>query len=268
MPIIFHEKEKEFHIYNETISYIMKVMPNGMLANLHYGHRVKDHEDFSYLMEETYRPSNVNSCPVGEGYCLQHIKQEYPAPDIGDFRNTAFMIRQENGSHVSRFEYSTHVIYNGKKQLEGLPATYVEHKKEATSIDITMYDSVTDTNMILTYTIYERLPAITRSVRFEQKGIQTVRLTKALSACVDLHGANFEMIQLSGAWGRERNVKVRKLEQGVQSISSIRGASSAEHNPFLALKRPKSDEFSGEVYGFSLIYSGNFIGEVEVSTHD
>ena len=126
MPIIFHEKSKEFHLYNDSVSSIICVMENGMLANLHYGKRVSDHEDFSYLLEDIYRPGNVFSCNEGNGLCLQHIKQEYAAPGIGDFRDTAFMILQENGSHVSRFEYSAHKIYKGKKRLEGLPATYVD----------------------------------------------------------------------------------------------------------------------------------------------
>src|SRR5699024_8858758 len=52
------------------------------------------------------------------------------------------------------------------------------------------------------------------------------------------------------------------------AISSMRGHSSHEHNPFLILKRPSADEFQGEVLGFSLIYSGNFIAQAEVDTHD
>lgn len=268
MPIVFHEKAKQFHLYNDTVSYIIKVLDNGMLGNLHYGKRVHDREDFSYIFEDKNRPSNVWSIDKGEGLGLQHIKQEYAAPGIGDFRDTAFMIMQENGSHVSRFIYSSHSIYNGKKPLPNLPATYVESKEEATSIDITLYDGVTDTELILTYTIYNDLPVITRSARFVQKGEAHIRLTKALSLCMDLPDRNYEMIQLSGAWSRERQIKTRKLEQGIQSISSIRGASSAEHNPFLALKRPNTDEFSGEVYGFSFVYSGNFLAEVEVTTHD
>jgi len=34
--------------------------------------------------------------------------------------------------------------------------------------------------------------------------------------------------------------------------------------PFVALKRPSATEEAGEVYGFSLVYSGNFLAEAEV----
>ncbi|MFQ9393477.1 MAG: glycoside hydrolase family 36 N-terminal domain-containing protein [Lachnospiraceae bacterium] len=39
----------------------------------------------------------------------------------------------------------------------------------------------------------------------------------------------------------------------------MRGHSSHQFNPFLALKRPNADEKQGEVLGFSLVYSGNFL---------
>ena len=51
-------------------------------------------------------------------------------------------------------------------------------------------------------------------------------------------------------------------------MDSRRGNSSHEQNPFVALKRPCTTEESGEVIGFSLIYSGNFRIQAEVDTHD
>lgn len=266
MPIIFHEKSKDFHIYNDYVSYVIEVMPNNMLENVYYGRKIHDREDFSYQNNDVVLPHGVLSIP--SGIALQNQRQEYPAPGIGDFRESAYMIKQENGSHITKFEYSYHTIYSGKKKLQGLPSTYVEDKSEATSIDIIMCDRVIDTELILTYTIYENMPVITRSARFEHHGQEKITLTKALSVCVDLPDMNYEMIHLAGAWARERHIKKRKLEQGVQSIGSIRGCSSAEHNPFLALKRPNTTELSGEVYGFNFVYSGNFLATVEVSNHD
>lgn len=48
----------------------------------------------------------------------------------------------------------------------------------------------------------------------------------------------------------------------------IYGCSSSNYNPFLALKRPAAAENQGEVYGFSLVYSGNFLAQTEVDTYD
>ena len=45
------------------------------------------------------------------------------------------------------------------------------------------------------------------------------------------------------------------------------GCSSHHFNPFLALKRPDTTELSGEVYGFSLVYSGNFLAQADVDPY-
>ena len=63
-------------------------------------------------------------------------------------------------------------------------------------------------------------------------------------------------------------MKIRKLEHGTQSVYSMRGCSSHHYNPFLALKRRETTEGNGEVYGFSLVYSGNFLAQADVDTYD
>lgn len=126
-----------------------------------------------------------------------------------------------------------------------------------------------DTDLILSYTIYEAYPVITRNTKFVHKGKEKIVLERVMSASVEFLDMDYEMVQLSGGWSRERYVKNRKLEMGIQSIQSLNGTCcGAEHNPFLALKRPHTTESQGEVYGFSLVYSGNYLGQVEVSTFD
>ena len=50
MSIVYHESSKIFHLYNQTISYIMMVLPNGHMGQLYYGKKIRDKEDFSYLL--------------------------------------------------------------------------------------------------------------------------------------------------------------------------------------------------------------------------
>ena len=89
-----------------------------------------------------------------------------------------------------------------------------------------------------------------------------------MSATLDLPDARWEFVQLSGAWARETHVIATPLRPGRQSVGSDRGSSSHQHNPFLALQRPTTTEENGEVYGFSLVYSGNFLAEAEVDPYD
>lgn len=269
MAIQFHEKAREFHLYNKEVSYIMEIMENGQIENLYYGKRIKDREDFSYLHEEISRPLTSVNVPEPGVLSMEYTKQEYPSYGTGDYRSPAFTVLQEDGSRISAFAYVGHNIFNGKKELKPLPATYTESDEEAQTLEIILYDDLIDTELVLSYTIYEAYPVITRNARFTQKGTEKIVLERALSMSVEFGDMDFEMVHLAGAWARERYVKTRKLEMGIQSIQNLHGTgSSAEHNPFLALKRPHTTESQGEVYGFSLVYSGNFLAQMEVTTFD
>ena len=268
MAIKYSEKSREFHLYNNEVSYIIKILDNNQLGNLYYGKRIHHKNSFSYLLEGATRSLAAYVFEGDTNFSLQHTRQEYPSYGTTDFRYPAFEIKQSNGSKITDFQFQYYNIFEGKKKLEGLPATYVENEKEAQTLEIILYDSLIETRLILSYTIYEDFPIITRNSKFIYEGNDKVTLTKAMSCSVDFPDYDYEMVHLAGAWCRERNIKSKKLEQGVQSIYSLRGASSAEHNPFIALKRPNTTEFEGEVYGFSFVYSGNFLGEVLVDTHN
>ena len=269
MAIIFHKQSKCFHLYNNEVSYIMRIMENGQLENLYYGKKIHDKEDFAYFHDEAMR-SQMSVCIPEPGLLsMQYTRQEYPSYGTGDYRSPAVTIAQENGSRIIDFKYVGHEIYSGKKEILPLPATYVEGKEEAETLEVTLHDNVMDTDLILSYTIYEAYPVITRNTKFVHKGKEKIVLERAMSASVEFLDMDYEMVQLSGGWSRERYVKNRKLEMGIQSIQSLNGTCcGAEHNPFLALKRPHTTESQGEVYGFSLVYSGNYLGQVEVSTFD
>jgi len=95
--------------------------------------------------------------------------------------------------------------------------------------------------MQLLYTMFSDYDAVARSVRFVNKGKETVALNRALSMSLDFFDSDFTMLQLDGTWARERYISERILQKGIQSVGSLRGASSAVHNPFLALKRKNYD---------------------------
>ncbi len=266
MAVIFSEEAKEFHLYNDQISYIMKVLPNGQIGNLYYGKRICHKNNYSYLLEGRHRSLAVYTREDEYFFSPQYTRMEYPGSGTGDFREPALEIVQENGSRITDFRYQTHSIYKGKQKLSGLPALYVEEEDEAETIEITLTDSLLKVDCILQYSIFRDYPVIARSVKIYNHGHEKVILDRVFSSSVDLPDAEYEMVQLSGAWARERDVISRKLNVGVQGINSRRGISSAEQNPFIALKRLDTNEFSGEAIGFSLLYSGNHMESVEVDT--
>lgn len=268
MGIIFKEETKEFHLFNPFMSYIIHILPNGHMGQLYCGKRVSTRDSYLHLFETKNRALTAYVFEDDDTFSLQHTRQEYATYGSGDILEPAFDLRKEDGSWLAHFTYQDHRIFSGKEPLAGLPATYVEEETEATSLEIRLYDAVSQTNLYLQYTIFEDRAVLTRSARFEQIGSETVRLERALSMTLDLPEADYQWLHLDGAWGRERQVTTSPLHQGTQSIYSLKGASSSEHNPFLALSRPQADEHTGEVWGFSLVYSGNFLAQVDVTPYE
>ncbi len=268
MSVFYHEKSQTFHLTNGRISYLMKVLPNGTLGQLYFGRAIRDRENFDHLLEFASRP--MSSC-VFEGnpsFSLEHCRQEYPSHGSTDFRRPAVELRQPNGSRITSFVYHSHTVAPGKPTLDGLPATYCEQDSEAETLTIRLQDELLNVSVYLNYTLFSSHPALARSARIVNEGGLELHLTHAMSLSLDLPDKEYELLHFSGAWGRERHLKVRRLEQGVQSVESLRGHSSHNHNPFVMLRRPGTDEDQGEVLGFSLVYSGNFLAQAEVDTWD
>ncbi|MDT3390947.1 MAG: alpha-galactosidase [Bacillota bacterium] len=265
--IYFRDEEKQFHLSNEKISYIFNVSTDGKLLQLYYGKALPE-KDYSYLIEMHHRPMTTYRQEHDLLYSLEHLKQEFPEYGTTDFRHPAISLRQQNGSRITDFTYLKHKITDGKPKLNQLPATYVEDNSESKTLIITLKDDLTNVELELSYTIFSDLPIITRSTRVLNKGTQTQAIENIASLSLDLPDANYDWLQLSGAWGRERAIKERALQQGIQSIESTRGISSHQHNPFVALKRKNADEHQGEVIGTAFVYSGNFLIQAEVDTWD
>ena len=115
----------------------------------------------------------------------------------------------------------------------------------------------------LIYSVFEKEDVITRSVIINNEAEQPIYLTKVMSMSMDMDNEDFEMVTLHGSWARERHIDTRPLGYGKTGVSSIRGESSHQEHPFMALKGKNSTDDSGKVYGFNFVYSGNFIAQAE-----
>ncbi|MEY8467869.1 alpha-galactosidase [Faecalibaculum rodentium] len=267
MPISFKQTSMTFHLYNRELSYIIKILPEGIPVQLYFGAALPDRDDWDYLLEFAARPMSVNYSLNRTDMSLEHLRLEYPMSLSGDMRNGAADIRQKDGSRIAEFVYESHEIRDGKPSPEPLPACYVESADEACTLDLRLWDEKIQSRLVLSYTIYENRPVICRNARIENLGSEGYILDRMMSLSLDLPDDDWEQMVLAGAWARERNIEVHPLHTGVQSIYSLRGHSSHNYNPFLCLKRRETTEQSGECFGLSLVYSGNFLAETDVNTY-
>ena len=263
MSIIVDKEKQIFHLSTPTTSYIMQVVNHRYLAHVYWGKKIKtpDMSNASLNRFIGFSPVAVNAY----GVCTpDFLCQEYPTGCGSDYRNPALSVVYADGSRTVELEYESYCVYRGKYTLEGLPATYVEQEEEADTLEIVLRDSLKNLKVILMYCAYQQLDVITRAVKVINEGTDTVVLEKVMSANVDYETSEYDMIQLPGAWGRERHMERNPLRSGIQSIESRRGASSAQMNPFFALVGKQTNEEYGEAYGYNLVYSGNFSAGVEV----
>ena len=122
--------------------------------------------------------------------------------------------------------------------------------------------------VVLCYSVFEDSDAVMRSVRVRNLSEKKIYLERVLSACLDMDNESFEQITLNGSWARERHIERQKLARGYQGVSSVRGESSHQSNPFLALVTPETTQDVGEVYAMNFVYSGNFLAQTELTQHD
>ncbi|MED1561817.1 alpha-galactosidase [Alkalihalobacillus alcalophilus ATCC 27647 = CGMCC 1.3604] len=268
MNIFVNEENKQFHLTNGKISYIFNVLKNGSLGHLYFGKSIKNRDDFShFLRTDIPTAASCHFFQDDPAYSLETVNHEYPVYGKGDFRDAAIELETKDGRIGNGYVFKDYKISHGKPKFNGLPATYA-NEKEASTITVQLVDESTHTNLYLSYTIFQHYPVITRSVALENVGTDDVYIKKIMSSSIDFPDSDYKMIHLAGTWSRERHIEAHDLRPGVQSIASIRGASSHHHNPFIALKRKTATEHENEVYGFNFVYSSNFLAQVEVDHYE
>lgn len=267
MGICFNEKSNSFKLDAKDTSYIIAIVDEEQfLGHVYFGQKLPD-DDVNYLMgleESPFVPSKNNRNRMS---FLDSFPTEYSTSGLGDFRESCLKVMTKSGITACGINYVTHKIHSGKPKLQGLPATFGE-EKECSTLEITCLDKHLNLEVIIIYTVFENLDVITRSVQVKNCSNEAIQLTKVLSACVDFDRTDMDMITLHGSWARERHINRRSITLGKQAVSSARGESSHQMNPFLAVMDKTSTEDAGEVYGFNFVYSGNFIAQAEGTQFD
>ncbi|SFC99548.1 alpha-galactosidase [Butyrivibrio sp. YAB3001] len=267
MDIRYIEKDRIFVIETDNTSYVMGIVDEeGFLGHFYYGDKIGS-EDSSYLLsiiDPQYTPSSNNR---DRSSFLDRFPFEYPGSNVGDYRNTGVEITDANGNGSISLCYESHNIYKGKKELEGLPATF-GNENDSMTLEISLVDKVVGLRAVLSYSVFEGIDAIARSVRFENISSEALFLNKAMSMMLDMEDEAYQLLTLHGSWARERMMEIRNIGYGDTFVESFRGESSHQFHPFMALVQDGDSQDNGKVYGFSFVYSGNFQAGVCKSQFD
>ena len=261
MGIIYCEKDRIFTLQTKNTTYQMQVDRYGFLLHLYYGKKTDGCMD--YLLTYYDRGFSGNPYDAGEDrtYSMDTLPQEFPCYGNGDFRSTAFAVENADGSMSCDLRYKSHKIFDGKYNLEGLPAVYAS-EEEAQTLEILMEDPVTGVKVVLLYGVLPAQDIITRSVSVKNESSGKIYLNKIESASLDFLYGDYELLTFYGRHAMERNVQRVPVVHGTQKIGSVRGTSSHQYNPMMILAEKETTEDKGNCYAMSFVYSGCFQGEV------
>lgn len=265
--ITYNKEARTFKLDTPNTTYMIGLVDEeDFVGHIYYGRKLKEN-DAQYLLrteEAPYVPSKNNRERCSFYDCFPF---EYPSDGIGDYREGCINVRTASGHAGCMLTYVSHEIMEGKPALEGLPATFGA-ADECATLKLICEDKYVGMQVELLYTVFYDTDVITRSVRVTNTGAQHFFLTKVYSACIDMDNRNFDMVSMHGSWARERHIQRKTLGYGLQNVSSIRGVSSHQDHPFLALVDKSTTQEQGEVYAMNFVYSGNFRAQAEVSQFD
>ena len=257
MAIHFDDRKNIIHLQGKNVSLCLYIHPEYGLLNLHWGARLED-GDVIYLLQ---------AVQDGASFDLYQSRLPYDEPVRGGgyYQTPAICAVNSRGDDVVRLSYVKHEIFKGKNKLDGLPMVYTESDDEATTVRIAMKDELTGLAAEISYTLMEELDVITRSVNIVNEGCEKLILTHMQSASMPMYGSDYDVINLSGGWARERYVNRTPVAHASFRVESQRGASSHEQNPFIALCEKTANEHFGQVWAMSLVYSGSFLAQCDVN---
>jgi alpha-galactosidase len=252
-----------FELELENSQYLMAISETGHLLHLYYGEKIKGGNTVDMQLDYAFEQGrstcyDVTHKPFNLGTALLEVATF----GKGDYREPSLHIELEDGSRVTDFIYDSHRIYEGKEPLEGLPATTGSNK----TLEITLIDKINDIQLLLSYSLFEGIDVIARSLKVVNGTKQKIVLDRIMSMCIDYPNDDYDLMTLDGSWIREGHIHTRPIV-GINKIDSKKGVSSADHNPSFILKEKTTTETYGKAYGFSLVYSSNFEAILEANSH-
>ena len=261
MGIVYSKADRTFTIQTKNTTYQMQVDPYGFLLHLYYGKKT-DGSCMDYLLTYYDRGFSGNPFDAGDDrtYSMDALPQEYPSYGTGDYRSTALIIENADGSTACDLRYRSHHIFNGKYKIPGLPAVYAD-ETESQTLEIVMEDAVTGVEVTLQYGVLPDYDVITRSEKIVYRGEGKIFIRKAQSACLDFVQGKYDLLTFYGRHAMERRLQREPVTHGSHVIGSVRGTSSHQYNPMMILADEHTTDQYGNCYAMSFVYSGNFKGE-------
>ncbi|HET9571549.1 MAG TPA: alpha-galactosidase [Bacteroidales bacterium] len=172
--------------------------------------------------------------------------QLYPAYGGRQYLTPALRITHSDGV------LTTELVYTGtdSKQLDENRVETIVHLKDK------LYPVFVDVHLIA----FQKENIISESITVMHTEKKQIILGNIASSYIPLHAGAYYLTHFYGTWAHEMQMNEEKLTPGIKVIESKKGVrtTQSENPSFLISLDAPADENSGEVYGGSLAWSGNF----------
>lgn len=268
MGIIYNDKEKIIHLFNTEISYIIGINSLNILEHLYFGKRVTSFNkkqyikgpDFNFQFYIDYKFQNPDS------FYENNSQVEVGTYLRNDLKPASFIVSQ-NDDEITDFRFEEFKVGVVNEYREFYPHSR-NIKEEDNTLLIVLKDVRRDVYLHLYYTLLANENVLLRSSKIINKTNDKINVKRLMSLTLDFPYENQSLIHFPGQWSNERNYSEEKINYGLKTIYSLEGRSGHLDNPFMIIKDENTNEYDGNCMSFNLIYSGNFINEIFVSSFD
>lgn len=257
-------KDGCFKLDTAHTTYSFKAVGPGFLMHTYYGKKISDIDtSYVYPMDETRSYRTAVGDDKAAVWRPDDMPLEYSAFGLCDFRKTALMIKAPNGSRTIDLRYVSYEIKEGAAKIPDMPCATENGQDSIETLTVTLKDDALDIFVKLNYVVFEKLDVIARFAEIINGEKADIYIENAASMQLDIFGGDYDFIQLSGAWAKERNVYRTPVHEGTQGFCSRRGTTSHQKAAFFAVCDKTATEETGNVYACQLVYSGNHKTEIE-----
>ncbi|MGO4936196.1 alpha-galactosidase [Fundicoccus sp. Sow4_H7] len=252
-------KDSLFFIHSKGFSLILEQYHDYLMVR-HIGKNVTSYNNSNRLINKDHA---FSPAPYADDrtFSMDTQRQILGQQGLGDFRLASIVIANKK-NQLSDFKYKSYRIYDGVPEEKPLPFPY-DLNQQTQTIVFELVDNVLDLTLEIHFTVYEESSTISTYRKLINHSNERLMIKKFDSFMIDLEPHDYTSITFQGAYGREKEMVRSKINQGIHSIASNRGASGHGQTPSIILGEKDVNDSYGECLAIQLMYSGNFHATVQ-----
>ena len=159
MSVTYDKERSIFTLRTKNTCYAFQILYGEFPVHLYYGPNKRKIEP-EYRKYRAFAPHYE---AYGSAYAPDTAMSEFSFFGSGDMRATALRLRNSAGNRVTLFKYRSYKIFAGRAPIDGMP--YAEADDNTKTLAVTLWDDVTDCELILYYSVFAECDVISRSFR-------------------------------------------------------------------------------------------------------